>query len=379
MLKILIVGMMDVKGGIEQFVIQLFRRLDKSEIHCDFLCYCRKCAYEEELLAAGSSVYHVTRRGENPLRCRRELKAFFRTHGEYDYIWIHTSSASNCMGHIYARKYTKAKIISHSHGTHFDSRRGLIHALHVFLHRSHQKRFLACTDFCFACSRAAGEWLFGTDCPVTVVKNGVDTERFRFDSAERARVRETFALGTHKVIGHAGRFCAAKNHAFLLEIFAEVSRISEDYRLFLAGEGELLETAKQKAAELGIADKVIFAGYRDDLHCIFQAFDVLLLPSLYEGFPIVAVEAQTCGLPCLLADTITKEVSVTDLVAYRSLTEPAQRWAEEVCALAEGHTNNDRARYCKIIAENGYDINETVREVERFLVSHRGSGLGGES
>ena len=76
MLKILIVGMMDVKGGIEQFVIQLFRRLDKSEIHCDFLCYCRKCAYEEELLAAGSSVYHVTRRGENPLRCRRELKAF---------------------------------------------------------------------------------------------------------------------------------------------------------------------------------------------------------------------------------------------------------------------------------------------------------------
>ena len=93
----------------------------------------------------------------------------------------------------------------------------------------------------------------------------------------------------------------------------------------------------------------------------------------------VAVEAQACGLPCLLADTITREVSVTDLVAYRSLTEPAQRWAEEVCALAEGHTNNDRARYCNIIAENGYDINETVRDVERFLLSHQRSGLGGES
>ena len=164
-----------------------------------------------------------------------------------------------------------------------------------------------------------------------------------------------------------------------MEIFEAVIRKSDDYRLFLAGEGELLQAAKQKAAELGIADKVIFAGYRDDLHCIFQAFDVLLLPSLYEGFPIVAVEAQACGLPCLLADTITREVSVTDLVAYRSLTQPAQRWAEEACALAEGHTNNDRAHYCNIIAENGYDINETVREVERFLLSHQRSGLEGES
>lgn len=375
MINILIIGMMDVRGGVEQLIYEMFQCLDPNKIHCDFLCYCNKCVYEDEFKAAGSNVYHITRRGENPLKCRKELKAFFKTQGDhYDYIWIHTSSASNCMGHIFAKRYTNARIISHSHGTHFESKKGLIHAIHTFLHRYHQKKFVRCTDFYFACSRAAGEWLYGSDLKdLKVIKNGIDPDKYQFDPVVRERIRESFSLENKKVIGHAGRFCTVKNQSFLLEIFSSIAGQSDDYLLLLAGEGELLGLMKQKAADLGIADKVIFAGYRQDLNCILQAVDIFILPSLYEGLPIVAIEAQGSGLPCLLTDTITKEVSISDLVSYMSLTKSAQQWAEKITTLLKIYENNNRSIYRRIISENGYDINETVKELEQFLMKHKGA------
>lgn len=373
MLHLLIIGMMDIKGGIEQLIFQIFNRLDKDKIQCDFLCYCPKCAFEEELKAAGSAVYHITRRGENPLRCKRELKAFFKARGsEYDYIWINTCSASNGWGHKYAKRYTDAKIITHSHNTFFDSAGGLVRAAHTLLHKINRKKLLRYTDFRFACSAEAGDWLFGPHAAdVVIVKNGIETAAFRYDPAAAEQIRNEFALEGCRVIGHAGRFCAAKNHAFLLDVFAEVVKISADYRLVLAGEGELLAAMQQKAADLGIADLVVFAGYRSDMERILQGFDVLLLPSLFEGLGIIAVEAQASGLPCLLADTVPREVCLTELVSYMSLAAPARHWAEKIRALAEAHENIDRSSYSKIIAETGYDINETVRNLETFLTEQK--------
>ena len=141
MLNILIVGLMGSKGGIEQLIYQIFKRLG-DEFHCDILSYSSKCAFEEEFKAGGCTVYHITRRGENPVKCRKELKAFYKAHPDsYDYIWFHASSTSNVMGHVYAKRYTNAQIISHSHGTHFDSKKGIIHMAHVFLHLAHRKKY----------------------------------------------------------------------------------------------------------------------------------------------------------------------------------------------------------------------------------------------
>lgn len=374
MLNVLMIGMMDIPGGIEQMVYQIFQRLDPGKIHCDFLCYCRRCVYEDELKAAGSRVYHVTRRGENPLRCRRELKSFFKEKGDaYDYIWIHTSSASNCMGHIFARRYTHAQIITHSHGTHFESRKGLVHMLHTFLHKRHQRTLTRCTDFYFACSRAAGEWLYGTRAhPVEIVKNGIVPERYRFDPAVRSRIRASLSLDGCSVIGHAGRFSTVKNHTFLIDIFSVLAGESDTYRLLLAGEGELLPEIRQKVSDLGLEEKVLFIGFREDLNCILQAVDVLLLPSLYEGFPLVAVEAQASGAACLLSDTISREVSLTDLATYMSLNEPPEKWADKIRELLLRHRETDRTVYGRKIREAGYDIAHTASELERFLLQHKG-------
>ena len=173
------------------------------------------------------------------------------------------------------------------------------------------------------------------------------------------------------MVGHMGRFCPAKNQSFILDIFYEIRQKGIPCKLFLAGEGEQFEEIKQKAKALGVSEHVIFAGYRNDPNCILQAFDVLLLPSLYEGLPIVAIEAQASGLPCLLADTITAETAVTDLVEFMSLTEPPRSWAERLTGLAKAHQKSDRSKYAQDLLENGYNIEETVKELETFLLTHK--------
>lgn len=372
MIRILIVGMMDIKGGIEQLVYQICTRMDNNQFRFDFLCYCHKCAYEEELEALGGQAYHITRRGENPIKCRNELKAFFKSHrNQYDYIWIHGSSASNCTGHIFARKYTNAQIISHSHGTFFDSKGKVTKLLHTYLHHLHHHKYMRCTDYCFACSRAAGDWLFGkTDKQLYIIKNGIELVNFQFNQVIRDEYRKKFDIENKIVIGHAGRFCAAKNQEFILDVFYEVLKINPNYMLLLAGDGEMLQKIKSKASDLKISDKVIFAGYRDDWNHILQAIDLLLLPSLYEGLPIVAVEAQTSGLPCLLSDTITKETCISDLVEYNSLTDPKKEWAEKIERIIQKHTNDNRSEYGKKIIKNGYDIYRTVKDLEQFFTEH---------
>lgn len=372
MLNILIVGLMGSKGGIEQLIYQIFKRLG-DEFHCDILAYSSKCAFEEEFKAGGCTVYHITRRGENPVKCRKELKAFYKAHPDtYDYIWFHASSTSNVMGHVYAKRYTNAQIISHSHGTHFDSKKGLIHLAHVFLHLAHRKKYTRCTDYCFACSEAAGKWLYGnTNKKLYVLKNGIEIVKFQYSPVVRKQVRESAGVGEELLVGHMGRFCPAKNQSFILDIFYEIRQKGIPCKLFLAGEGEQFEEIKQKAKALGVSEHVIFAGYRNDPNCILQAFDVLLLPSLYEGLPIVAIEAQASGLPCLLADTITAETAVTDLVEFMSLTEPPRSWAERLTGLAKAHQKSDRSKYAQDLLENGYNIEETVKELETFLLTHK--------
>ena len=371
MLNILIVGLMNVKGGIEQLIYQIFKRLG-DEFHCDFLSYSPKCAYEDEFKAAGSTVYHITRRGENPVKCRKELKAFYQAHPDtYDYIWFHASSTSNVMGHIYAKRYTNAQIISHSHGTHFESRRGFVHAAHTFLHTLHRKKYIRCTDYCFACSKAAGKWLFGdTEKPVVIINNGIEIDRFRFSAPVRERIRNSIDIREEILIGHIGRFCEVKNQNFVLDIFYEVLQKNSSCRLFFAGEGEQLEQIKQKAKALGIYDHVFFAGFRNDPNCIMQAFDILLLPSLHEGMPVTVIEAQDSGLPCILSDTIPQEAAVTNLVEYMSLTNSPLDWAQKILDMVMAYQNNDRSRYAQVLLENGYNIEGTVKKLENFLLTH---------
>ena len=371
--RILIIGMASSLGGIEAFLINVYRRINRELMHFDFLTFFPKCAYEDELVESGSKVYHVTRRGKNPLKNKMELEAFFRAHkNDYDFIWYHASSSSNIVPIVIAKKYCSSKTIVHCHGTGFEST-ALARPIHLLFDKINFNKMKKNTDFCFACSKAAGKYLFKDKCgEVIVIKNGIVTADYKYNEQIREKVRTELGFGKDTVvIGHAGRLCAIKNQLFMLEVFEKYLRTNEDSRLVIAGDGEMKEELLTKVEALGVEEKVVFLGYRKDLNRLVQAFDVFMLPSFSEGFPVTLIEAQTAGLSCLVSNGVTEEAGITDLVTFKSLSDSAEEWA---CTLErvvkEKAFLRKEINYSNTVKDDGFDIVDTVEQIERFFIQN---------
>jgi glycosyltransferase involved in cell wall biosynthesis len=355
MKKVLIVGMSNVTGGVESVMINIVRNIDKSKVTFDFLSFFNEMAFEEELENSGADVFHITRRGDNPLRSHFELRSFFIKHSsDYDFIWFNMSSASNLPPLKLAKKYTSAKIITHSHGTMFESRDGLVHHLHMLLHKINRKKLIKLTDIFFACSTPAGNWLFGKQNQkrVHIIKNSINTEAFLFDQASRKSIREELGIDGKFVIGHVGRFCYAKNQTFILEVFEELNKIRQDIHLIFVGDGEMFDKIKSRVTLLGLSDNVTFLGKRADVNLLMNSFDLFLMPSHFEGFPVTLIEAQANGLPCLVSSVVTKESQVTKLVTFHDLALPASSWAKQLNRV--GNLQGKREMYKQLIDKEGY-------------------------
>jgi glycosyltransferase involved in cell wall biosynthesis len=196
------------------------------------------------------------------------------------------------------------------------------------------------------------------DGKVNILHNGVDLEVYRYDPEARARIREEFALGDCFVVGHVGRFSRQKNHKFLLPIFAKIKEKRTDARLLLVGTGELEAQIRTQAEELGILDDIIFTGVRSDVPALLSAMDVFVLTSLYEGMPNTVIEAQATGLPCVISDTITRQASVADIVAFLPLEQSAEIWADNALAVDRESRKDTRGDFL----EAEYDI-DSVRQL----------------
>lgn len=366
-INILIVGMSPGIGGIETLIIRLIREIDNTRFQFDILTFCPKCAYEEELELRGCQVFHAVRRGKNPLRNYVDQWRFFSQHRDiYNYVWLHLSSASDLNTILLTKKYTTAKVICHSHGTFFESRGGLIRRLHLFLHNKNRPRLISDTDLYFACSEKAGKHLFGDiGEKLVVIPNGIDISEFCFNSEKREALRKSLDVNSKIVIGHVGRLTAAKNQTFLLDVFAEFHHEHQKSVLMIVGTGELEAVLRKKANQLGIVDCVKFFGFRQDVSELLQVFDVFVLPSLYEGMPITLIEAQTCGLPCVISDTITRETAVTDLVHFVSIQKPPTDWVMEI-EIALKHSR-EFPGYKECMIKSGYSIQTTIERLSDIL------------
>ena len=216
------------------------------------------------------------------------------------------------------------------------------------------------TDY-FACSHLAARWKFPT--PIiksekyTVLKNAVDTRVMRYDSALREQTRRELGVENRLVIGHVGRFSQQKNHRYLLEIFAALLKKEPSARLLLAGEGVLLDETLAYAEELGVAERVTYLGIRRDIPALMNAFDVFLLPSFFEGLPVVGIEAQATGLPVVTSTGVTKELPLEDLATYLPLEESPETWAQQVLDSAKLPRQDTTAR----MVETGYDVQVAAR------------------
>lgn len=352
-------------GGIETQLMRIYRNIDKSKVQFDFLVHRNESAcYDDEIQSMGGKIFRVS--PYNPIkfyRYVREMEDFFRAHPEYNIMLAHSDL---CLGALIAAKRAGVPIrIAYSHNAKpkFGLKKVFLDLERLFI-----KRY--CTDM-FAVSRLAAKYTFGnkaleSGC-VKVIKNGIIASDFIFDEDTRNEVRKELAVEQKFVVGHVGRFMEQKNHKFLLEIFYEICKRKKNAHLLLIGEGRLENEIRVRAEQLGIHDKISFLGTRSDVNRLVQAMDVFLLPSLWEGFPNVAIESQAAALPIFMSDNITEEAAFTVYAKRLSLKCGAKEWAKIVC---ESYDQNEhRTDMSPVIEEEGYDVQRTAKWYEDMYMS----------
>lgn len=364
-----IVGRMD-RGGIENFVMNVYRNIDREKVQFDFLChYGREASFNDEIRAMGGRIYEMPAiRDETHVYYWKvfeyvfALKKFFKEHKEYKVIHGQMTNTAAIYMPI-AKKYGVTTRIAHSHNSH--GKVGLLGLVTDILKRP---VFKYATDL-FACSDTAARYFYPKSYidagRVKIVPNAVDAEKFRFKPEIRKKMREQFGVRDKLVIGCVGRFRTEKNQVFLLEVLREALKINKDAVLLFAGDGPLEDNVKAKAQELGLESKTLFLGMRDDVNLVMQAMDVLAMPSLFEGLPVTGIEAQASGLHIVASTGVTEEMNAIGMVEFMSLDESARAWAEKL--LSAG--NSKRQDTFEMMKKAGYDIETLAPWLQNFYIS----------
>jgi glycosyltransferase involved in cell wall biosynthesis len=354
------------RGGAETLIMNLYRNIDRSKVQFDFLT-CKEGVFDSEIEMMGGKVYRIPYISEvGHFNYLKELKKFFLSNSQYKIVHSHIDKMSG----LVLRTAKKAGIpvrISHSHNT--SSEGGTATKIYKWFAGNF---ILPNATNLFACSNYAAKWLFKYKSQSSnIIKNGIECDKFAFSSQIRKEVREELKIDKNVfVLGHVGRFAHQKNHAFLINIFAEFNKVNQESILLLVGEGPLRSDIENQVLKLKLKDKVKFIGIRSDIHRILQAFDVFVFPSIHEGLPVSLIEAQASGLPCLISNNVSQEVDLgINLVDFISLADKKQ-WVKKIMGTVSLHPS--RSIFSKSIVSQGYDIRETANTIEKFYLSISG-------
>ncbi|MBQ3277512.1 MAG: glycosyltransferase [Oscillospiraceae bacterium] len=294
---------------------------------------------------------------------RRFLRALFEKE-KYDYLWFNNTSKVNTILPAYAKKYAGAKIITHSHGV-APEEKGLKKMAFTALDALHRRRMFQLCDVPFACSQEAADIYYkysgALRDQVLVVRNGILASGFKYSPEDRERVRAELGIDSGEIcLGAVGRLAHVKNYPFIISLLPE---LPDKYKLVIVGEGEDRAEMEALIRGLNLDSRCILIGRRSDVPAFLSAMDVFLLPSFHEGMPYSIIEAQANGLPCIVSDTLSQELKLTDLVIFESIQD-SRAWVRRITA---AKTAVDRAAMAGKIREKGYDIGETYRSIMEKL------------
>lgn len=352
-------------GGIETLLMNLYRHIDRERLLFDFLVHRpQEGYYEPEIRSYGGRIYRTA--PFNPAKMqpfRNECMCVFEEHPEYKVF--HAHQELNLWTLKYAKKAGVPTRIAHSHNA-----KTVVNLKYFFF--LYEKMFIKnyCTDM-FMCSDPAGEWSFGKKAvregKVKYINGIIETEKFRYNEDVRREMREELGIGDRIAIGHVGRFMQQKNHKFLLKIFAEIHRKNPNTVLILCGNGRLEDDIRRQAKELGIDGDIIYTGVINGVNIqtcrLYQALDLYLFPSLWEGLPLTGIEAQTAGLPVLMSDVIADQTVVTQNVTKLPLSDSAEQWADAALNILEHY----RRRDCRDeVVKAGFDVQSTADFLQEF-------------
>lgn len=355
------------RGGAESMIMNLYRKMDHSQVQLDFMVHTNEhCLFDDEILQLGGRIYNVPRfNGKNLLTYRKAWRRFFEEHPEHRVVHGHMGSTAA----IYLHEANRAGrfTIAHSHSAGFV---GCVRDI-LYMMFSFPTRFVAMQFF--GCSTEAGIARYGKRVvhsrKYSNFPNAIDLGRFSFNNDVRKRKRCELGIGDNQlVIIHVGRVTTPKNPKMIFQVFKEIIARNEDAFCLWVGTGELEPEYRKLIETEGLQQRIVMTGVRSDIPHLLMAADAFLFPSLWEGLPVSVIEAQSTGLPCVISDAISKEVKVSNLVEWHSLKETPIVWAKRCLALAEKYRYN---RYSPVenIRNAGYDIDYSVKWLSDFYVS----------
>ncbi len=362
-----IIGSMN-RGGAETMIMNLYRKINRDVVQFDFLVHTQeKCLYEDEIVSLGGRIYRIKKfNGRNWIQYYDQCDAFFRNHPEITIAHGHLGSSAAL--YLRAAKRNGLYTIAHSHNTKgVLSLRGQVYNMMAY-----PTRFVA--DYFFGCSSEAGLDRYGkrvfNSNKYSNFNNGIDLDVFSYYKTKRQAIRNDLGINENEIaLCTVGRIEDQKNPIKIANIFLEATRINPDIKCFWVGDGTKGELIKEYIKEKGGCNRISFLGIRSDVAQLLQGFDCFVFPSLWEGLPVTIIEAQATGLPCVLSDTISKEVQVTSLLKWLNNNDDDSLWANTAILIAK---KNIECRTSPIqeITSSGYNITETAKQLERFYLNH---------
>lgn len=354
-------------GGVERLLYDYYQHMDRNKISFDFIINDneKEGLLEKALSNMGCNIFKVPSMRKD-MRLRLIYTNKIIKNGKYDIVHSHTAKRSFFILPL-AKRHGVSRRISHSHIAYEENCRlkRSIDKVLVYLGRKYATHL-------FACGIDAAVYMWGIRAinygKVNIMTNAVDADKFRFNLKTQKKLRIDLGVEGKLVIGNVGRFVTQKNHSFLLNVFSKVLKINPNAVLLLIGGGSLEKELKEQANYLKIQDKVRFLGVRDNVHELLNTFDIFVLPSLFEGFPVVLVEAQANGLPVIVSDSVTDEIKISDLIHFKSLNDTAMEWALEICDIA--HRSSQSDIYCDKVKEAGYDILSESKKLQEFYLGN---------
>jgi len=348
-------------GGIETFLMSLYKCIDREKIQFDFLYHTnKKSAFDDEILSLGGKIFRVEPiLIYNILGYKKKVASILKQHN-YQVVHSHLNTKSSVVLHV-AKQCNIPIRIAHSHTN--SSGKGLENIIKNFFKLKINKY----NTHRLACSKEAGEWLFGKNMDFKIIKNSIDSKRFLYNEEIRSNLRADLHIKDDTiVIGNIARFSEEKNHIFIVDVFKKFNEKCPNSLLLLIGAGHLMEQVKEQVSILNLKNNVIFLGQKLNANEYLSCMDLFLFPSLFEGLGIVAIEAQVNGLPVLISENLPKELDITGLIYRMNLSTQPQVWAEQLLKMKrkEGLPSYNE------IKKSGYDIYESANVLTEFYITN---------
>lgn len=346
-------------GGVEAFLMNMYRYMDRSKIQFDFLLRSRENIYEKEIKNLGGEIFYSASFPKHYLKNKQQVREILAKNS-YSVIHVHANALLYMTALIEAKRMGIPCRIMHSHST------AAKYSWTLPIHKFNQKRIENLATRELACSENAAKWMFGHPC--LIVKNAINLERFQYNEYTRAALRHKLGISDDIfVLGHVGRFLPVKNHQFILNVFSEIIKQKKKAVLILVGTGELFQKIQIMAEKMAIIENIHFLGVRTDIDCILNIFDAFIFPSLYEGLGISVIEAQANGLSVFCSENIPKEACISNSVHRINLSLGAKYWAEQIL-----NTENTRTNNLTLLCEAGYNIYEECARLQNIYFSESG-------